>query len=217
MVNLLEEYESAKSVPGSLESFDLKGDREGSNPPSSSGESRANQTSGAHFSTPPIMSSASPCVWLGAVISQRATVWRSRPGAEPAGRAREDPRLAGSHVHLGIGKEPVSSKGAKTQRDPAVPIAHGSQRTSVQCSMHHPSIPNCAANSRSPAENTGSTPGRCDLSICQIRRRVLARRCLAPIMSTNSVVDTCSTRSAIRHHCANRGSPAGAPRRAVTS
>ena len=93
MVNLLEEYESAKSVPGSLESFDLKGDREGSNPPSSSGESRANQTSGAHFSTPPIMSSASACVWLGAVISQRATVWRSRPGAEPAGRAREDPRL----------------------------------------------------------------------------------------------------------------------------
>jgi len=68
------------------------------------------------------MSSASACVWLGAVISQRATVWRSRPGAEPAGRAREDPRLAGSHVHLGIGKEPVSSKGAKTQRDPAVRI-----------------------------------------------------------------------------------------------
>src|SRR5438309_6549301 len=98
---------------------------EGSNPIPSSGESRANQTSGAHFSTPPIMSSASACVWLGAVISQRATVWRSRPGAEPAGRAREDPRLAGSHVHLGIGKEPVSSKGAKTQRDPAVPIAHG--------------------------------------------------------------------------------------------
>ena len=96
MVNLLEEYESAKSVPGSLESFDLKGDRGGSNPPSSSGESRANQTSGAHFSTPPIMSSASACVWLGAVISQKATVWRSRPGAEPAGRAREDPRLAGS-------------------------------------------------------------------------------------------------------------------------
>ena len=38
MVNLLEEYESAKGVPGSLESFDLRG-TEGSKPPSSSGES----------------------------------------------------------------------------------------------------------------------------------------------------------------------------------
>ena len=44
MVNLLEEYESAKSVPGSLESFDLRG-TEGSNPPSSSAESIANLTS----------------------------------------------------------------------------------------------------------------------------------------------------------------------------
>ena len=39
MVNLLEEYESAKSERGSLESFDLRG-TEGSNPPSSSREMR---------------------------------------------------------------------------------------------------------------------------------------------------------------------------------
>jgi hypothetical protein len=70
-------------IPGDLQ----KRGTGSSNPLPSSGESRANQTSGAHPSTPLIMSSASACVWLGALISQRGTVWRSRPGAEPAARA----------------------------------------------------------------------------------------------------------------------------------
>jgi hypothetical protein len=53
MVNLLEEYESAKGVPGSLESFDLRGTK-GSNPLPSSGESTANPV-GLRWRRPPAL------------------------------------------------------------------------------------------------------------------------------------------------------------------